>query len=1061
MKKLIYFLVLAMISCSLYAQPTFPVNGVHDDRDGLYALTNATIFTKYNQKVENATLIIRDGKVEMVGAKIPIPNGAVVLDMKGKFIYPSFIDIYADYGMPEQPKSKHDWRAPEQFVSKKDGAYGWNEAIKSEINAAEIFKVTDKDAKDWRNVGFGTVLTHQHDGIARGSGAAVLLCEKTENEVILKDKASAHYSFSKGTSKQGYPSSLMGSIALLRQTYLDADWYKKVQLEEEYNITLDTWLKLQGLPQIFESGDKLSSLRADKVGDEFGVQYILKGSGNEYQRIDELKATGAKFIIPLEFPDAYDVEDPYAALNVSLQDMKHWELAPSNAAMLQKAGIVFALTPHGLKDKKDFLKNLRKAIKRGLSEEAALKALTMTPASMMGVANQVGSLEAGKVANFIIASDSLFKKDSEIQENWVAGIRHTVKAWKQTELRGEYALKIDGETYTMMVLGKEAMKASAKIVINDSTNIKVKHKFAEQTITLSFTTQDNTKEKLGEGLVRLGGSISADGKNWSGTGQNAKGDWITWSATRSQEYSEEMEKVHKAKGKKGDKKDEKEKENEDENDDEQDDSQADSGSSDDKKEDKKKEEEEEKIGNLTYPFQVYGWTEKPKQETVLFKNATVWTNEADGILEKTDVLVQSGKIAKIGKNLTAPSGAKTIDASGQHLTCGIIDEHSHIAISRGVNEGTQAISAEVRIGDVVNSEDVNLYRQLAGGVTTAQLLHGSANPVGGQSALIKFRWGSAPEAMKFEGADGFIKFALGENVKQSNWGDSRTSRFPQTRMGVEQVFDDGFTRAREYGKSLAAARQKGAKPVRRDLELETLLEIMNKKRFITCHSYVQSEINMLMKVAERYDFRVNTFTHILEGYKVADKMAEHGVAGSTFSDWWAYKYEVIDAIPYNGAILQQMGVLTSFNSDDAEMGRRLNQEAAKAVKYGGLSEEEAWKFVTLNPAKMLHIDNRVGSIKVGKDADVVLWSDNPLSIYAKAQKTYVDGICYFDSERDLALRTEIQTERNRLIQKMAKAKANGGKTQKPSMKRQKLYHCDDLGDEEFEYGHEEEHEHHH
>jgi imidazolonepropionase-like amidohydrolase len=389
----------------------------------------------------------------------------------------------------------------------------------------------------------------------------------------------------------------------------------------------------------------------------------------------------------------------------------------------------------------------------------------------------------------------------------------------------------------------------------------------------------------------------------------------------------------------------------------------------------------------------------------------------------------------VGKNLSAVN-AKIIDATGKHLTAGIIDEHNHIAISEGVNEGTKASSAEVRIGDVVTSEDINIYRQLSGGVTAAQLLHGSANPIGGQSALIKFRWGYAPEKMKIEGADGFIKFALGENVKQSNWGEKFSLRYPQTRMGVEQMYVNYFTKAREYEKNWS-----NKKNVRRDLELETLLEILNKKRFITCHSYVQSEINMLMHVADSFGFKVNTFTHILEGYKVADKMKAHGVNASTFADWWAYKYEVIDAIPYNATILNKMGINTAINSDDAEMARRLNQEAAKSVKYGKTSEEDAWKMVTLNPAKMLHLDAKMGSIKVGKDADVVVWCDHPLSIYAKAEKTFVDGICFYDVENDVQKRETILRERARLIQKMVDDKKAGAPTQDPVKKDNRSYSC--------------------
>jgi imidazolonepropionase-like amidohydrolase len=304
---------------------------------------------------------------------------------------------------------------------------------------------------------------------------------------------------------------------------------------------------------------------------------------------------------------------------------------------------------------------------------------------------------------------------------------------------------------------------------------------------------------------------------------------------------------------------------------------------------------------------------------------------------------------------------------------------------------------------------------------------------------VKLKWGETPDKMLIPNAPKAIKFALGENVKQSNW--QSFSRFPQTRMGVEQVYIDYFTRAKEYD-----LKKKSGLPFRKDDELETIAEIINKERFVTCHSYIQSEINMLMKVAEKFNFNINTFTHILEGYKVADKMKKHGVGASTFSDWWAYKYEVNDAIPYNGAILHNQGITVAFNSDDAEMSRRLNQEAAKAVKYGNVSEEEAWKFVTLNPAKLLHLDKKIGSIKIGKDADVVLWNTNPLSIYAKAEKTIIEGVVYFDIETDLKNRKEIKEQRNALINLMLDYKNNGGKTQSPKKSVRPHIHCDFKGD---------------
>jgi imidazolonepropionase-like amidohydrolase len=975
----------------LQAQPTFPYNGVADQRQDLYAFINATIYQDYQTLLENAVLIIRKGKVEAIGQGIAIPPGAVIVDAKGKTIYPSFIDLYSSYGMPE-PKAvgKRPEQQP-QMLSNKKGPYGWNEALKPEFRAHEHFSSDKKSAASYRESGFGTVLVHSMDGISRGTSVLVAPNDQRENLSVIKQLGAHHLSFRKGTSTQNYPSSLMGAIALIRQTYYDAEWYQNGGSEKELNLSLQAWNELADLPQIFDVRDQLEALRAGEIAKEFDLNYILKGNGDEYKRLEEIKTLGFPLIIPLLFPDAYDVEDPYAALSVSLSDMMHWEQAPANLSRLSEAGIPIALTTHGLKSKKDFWKNLRKAIQYGFSEEDALKALTYTPAQLIGAYDQVGSLEKGKVASFIIVSKNIFEEDAAIHHHWVNGQPYVLKPLEVTDLSGRYELKAGNTAYDLQVEG-EAGNHKMEIQLNDSTTIKVKNSLEEGLIQLSFAPDAIS------GNIRLSGVVTAE--KWSGRGQLADGNWIDWMA--SPKKAAEKEEV---------------------------------------KEEKEKEESTPEVGAVPYPFMAYGWTEKPAPETVLIKNATVWTNEEEGILENTDVLLRDGKIAKIGSGLSA-RGATEIDGTNKHVTAGIIDEHSHIAISRGVNEGTQSSSAEVSIGDVVNSEDINIYRQLSGGVTTSQLLHGSANPIGGQSAIIKLRWGYSPEEMKFEGADGFIKFALGENVKQSNWGDNNTTRFPQTRMGVEQVYDNYFTEARKYGEKKASG-----EPYRKDLEMEALLEILNKERFITCHSYRQSEINMLMKVAERYGFRVNTFTHILEGYKIADIMAEHGAGGSSFSDWWAYKFEVYDAIPHNGALMHEQGVTVAFNSDDAEMARRLNQEAAKAVKYGGVSEEDALKFVTLNPAKLLHIDDRVGSIRVGKDADVVLWSDHPLSVYARAEMTFIDGIRFFDRQRDLELRDQVRKERARLVQKMLDVKNGGGKTQGVKSPREFHYHCDTMEEE--------------
>ncbi|MEZ5057325.1 MAG: amidohydrolase family protein [Saprospiraceae bacterium] len=997
MRKLLFFM-LCCLSSSLLAQITFPENGVADNRDGLYAFTNATIYKSFDQKLENSTLIIKDGKVIAVGQGVRIPPDAVVIDATGKTIYPAFIDLYAQYGLPaENPEPRERGGRP-QFLTDKKGAFAWNEALKTEFDAVDNFEPNSKEAKEWREAGFGTVLSQKMDGISRGSATLVAVGDERAHEMILKEKAGHFLTFSKGTSTQNYPSSLMGYIALIRQTYLDGKWYAEIGKKEEINLSLEAWNQLQSLPQFFAVSNRLDLLRANEIAKEFGVKYIIKGGGDEYQRIEEIKATGAPLILPLEFPDAYDVENPFDAEIINYNDLKHWEMAPANPAMLEAAGIEFALTSDGLKKKSSFLDQVRKAIEYGLSEKTALKALTHNPATFCKATDMVGSLNNGTTASFLITDQNIFDKKAKILEVWVHGKRHAMKSLKEEDISGNYNLKIEQQAYNLVVTGKESPEL--KIVNADSSEIKVKGsvQYGVKTISLSFNPEKES------GKYRLQGVFTDNG--FSGKGQDANGNWVSWTAEKT------------------------------------------SNTPTLNKEEKKDSSSNEKpeIGKVIYPFVAFGREKLPEATTVLFKNATVWTNEKDGILENADVLVSNGKIQKVGKGLDAPAGATTVDASGKHLTSGIIDEHTHIGVSRGVNEGTQASSAEVRIGDVVNPEDINIYRQLSGGVTAAQQLHGSANPIGGQSSLIKFRWGKTAEELKIKGADGYIKFALGENVKQSNWGDNQTIRFPQTRMGVEQVFVDHFTRAKEYG-----ALKASGKPYRKDLELEALLEIINKERFITCHSYRQSEINMLMKVAEQFGFTVNTFTHILEGYKVADKMAEHGAGGSTFADWWAYKFEVWEAIPYNGALMHEQGVVVAYNSDDAEMARRLNQEAAKAVKYGNVSEEDAWKFVTLNPAKLLHLDDRMGSIKAGKDADLVLWSDNPLSIEAKGLQTYVDGVKYFDREEDKELRQAMASEKNRIIQKMLDTKKKGGKTRPVDGKRQELYHCDSIEGEEHQH----------
>lgn len=438
-----------------------------------------------------------------------------------------------------------------------------------------------------------------------------------------------------------------------------------------------------------------------------------------------------------------------------------------------------------------------------------------------------------------------------------------------------------------------------------------------------------------------------------------------------------------------------------------------------------------------------GWMNTlPEQpDHVLVRGATVWTSGPEGILENADLLVEGGIIRAVGSGLEAPEGALVIDGAGKHLTPGLIDAHSHSAILGGVNESTNVVTAEVRIGDVIDSESVQIYRQLAGGVTAVNLLHGSSNAIGGQNAVIKLRWGATPDELLFAEAPQGVKFALGENPKQSNFTPDEP-RYPQTRPGIEQVIRQAFLAARDYRAEHAAhataetaePRGRGGRrdapetpptvPPRRDLQLEAIVEMIEGSRLIHSHSYRADEILMLLRLTEEFGTKVSSLQHVLEGYKVADEIAAHGAGASTFSDWWAYKYEVVDAIPHNGAILWDRGVVTSFNSDSSELARRLNLEAAKAVRYGGVPEDEALKFVTLNPAIQLGIEEWVGSLEVGKHADFTLWSGHPLSTYTICEQTWVDGRRYFDRVHDLEMRQKVQAERQALLDKVRAASAS-------------------------------------
>ncbi len=1022
--KITYLLsILVLIFSSItFGQIPVPNNGMKKSEPSTYVLRNAKIIVSPDKVIKKGSLVIENGKIISVGKMVRFPDGAIILDMEGKTIVPSFIESYSSIGLPKA-EGKEGGSRP-QIETSKQGAYYWNESIHPEVDAASYFKTDIKASELLQQMGFSVAVTHIDDGIARGSGAIVALGDIPYKDAILKSKGAAYFSLEKGVSKQTYPSSQMGAIALLRQALYDAEYYKNHKEILSGNLSLSALNEQLSGPMIFNVNDKLEVFRAKKIANEFDLDFIILGGGNEFEQIKDFKDWKQTMILPINFPEAYDVGDPYLSREIPLSDLKEWELAPSNPFLLKKNNVKFAISSKGHTKAEDFWKHFHSALERGLSREDALAALTTIPAEIFKIGDQLGTLDEGKIASFSVFDQDPFEvKNAVLEESWSLGKQHFVTPKADIDIRGKYRISMPETSYVIDIKGTAenptGTAISYKTVVDSNTmrskidtlksNVGVKVDYRDA--VFHFEVRDNKYE----GVITLHGNFSPKIDAFIGQGQLPDGTWVKWAGIQISKFKIDAKEVEK----------------------------------------NKVVVDTNSIGKVWFPNMAYGFDTLPKKKTYVLRNARVWTNEKDGIIEKGTVILKDGKIDFVGSGtFSIPTGAIEIDCNGMHITSGIIDEHSHIAISKGVNESGQAVSAEASIADVVRNDDINIYRQLSGGVTVSHLLHGSANPIGGQSAIIKLKWGYSPEEMLVKDMPKFIKFALGENVKQSNWGDHQTVRFPQTRMGVEQVFYDAFIRAEEYKRkwkeynalSPKKAERSNITPPAIDLELETIWEVKKGKRFISCHSYVQSEINMLMKVADSMGFTVNTFTHILEGYKLADKMEKHGAGGSTFSDWWAYKYEVKDAIPFNANLMQEQGVVVAINSDDAEMGRRLNQEAAKSIKYGGMSEEDAWKMVTLNPAKLLHLDERMGSLKKGKDADVVIWTDNPLSINAQVSKTFIDGELLYDSYKNVDYYYRIQKEKARIITKMLASNKNGDAKKPFIKKKERHWHCDTIGD---------------
>ncbi|UCC97520.1 MAG: amidohydrolase family protein [Phycisphaerales bacterium] len=962
-----------LLSATAAVGQTEPVIGLHTNTPRINALTNARIVARPGEVLPEATLLVRDGTIEQVGAQVDIPSDAVVRDLKGKTIYPGFIDLYTNYGIG--PESDGDT----------GGAKHWNPAVLAQRQASTMLSPDSSSAENLRKSGFCAVLTFPQDGIFKGTGAFVLLGRKSPNQTILAEDLAQAMSLRRPGNRQ-YPASLMGVIALIRQTLLDAQWYEeawaKFRQASTGQTAPETNLALAALypyvhgdkPVVMQVSDELDILRASKIAREFGLDMWVVGSGSEYRRLEAVKGTGLRLIVPVNFPKAPDVSSLERELHLSLRELRHWDFAPENPGRLAESNVDFVLTTAYLKSKGDFLQKVRLAVQRGLPEETAIEALTTRPAEWLGISHILGTLASGKLANFTVTDGEIFDHKTRVLETWVAGERFVVTDEPEIDIRGRWTFVAqlqDKRVKANMKISGSGTKLTVEMSREDNKELKAQ-KVTRQDNVLMLSLPGEVFDR--EGWIRITGIIEE--RIIKGHGHLDDGSSFDWHAEMAEPQIDDSE----------------------------------------------SEEIPKPVQMAEFPVVcpdgAFGRAAPPEQpDILLIRNATIWTCGPDGILSPGDLLVKAGKIAQIGRNLSQPEGAAVIDATGKHLTPGLIDAHSHLAIRGGGNEATHAVTSEVRIEDVINSDDINIYRQLAGGLTTSCILHGSANPIGGTYAVIKLRWGALPDELFVQDAKPGLKLALGENVKRSS------QRYPDTRMGTVEIIRDAFVAARDYRRRWQMHRRKSRTnrnliPPRTDLRLECFLDILDGTMLIHCHAYRQDEIQAMLLLAEQLGIKFDVFIHVLEGYKVAEEMKQHGAMATTFSDWWAYKMEAYDAIGYNGAILYEQDVVVSFNSDSVELARRMNTEASKAVKYGHVPPEEALKFITLNAAQQLCLDDRIGSLETGKDADFVVWSRSPLSTYSLCEQTWIDGRKYFDIEQDKRLRETVAAQRTSLIQKI-------------------------------------------
>lgn len=976
-----------------------------DYRPVAYAVVGGKVFLGTGKSVEPGTIIIRNGVIESVGktADVIIPADAETIDAKGMVVYPGFVDLYTTLGVPAGvTRSKtgpgrtvpySDFAMPRTPIDNRNG-------ITPEFDVASVFELADTTAEERRKLGFTDILAAPGGAIAAGQSALVSLSGLPRREAVLKSPVGLHIQLASpaglsfGESRDclddllylnadqaaaptpeeqmearrramraaGYPLSLMGVIAHLRQAMLDAEYdhalkeysAKNGGPRSAFDPAFDALYaaRTKAFPTFWEANTRDEIHRALDLSAEFGTKPIIVGGREAAKVAERLKAESVPVILRIDFPEEpkapseadyrkRDAEGRDIALKVLNDRAAKWKDRVATAAALQKAGVPFAFASDGLAKADTFHAQVKKVIDAGLPAEAAVEAVTKTASEIAGVEKSLGTIEKGKLGHLVLMTAAYGDEKSKPRYVLADGLKFDLE-------KNAAAAKKAGE-------GKDGKEGKGK---DDAT--KTRKKSEEDVATKPEAAKKVEGEKKNE--AEKPGVPMPTAKDDPKT--------VTPKAEAAVEKTKAAEPVAPAKA----------------------------------AQDTPAKPAQETVAPFVDLASELEADRVPRIKTggnVLIKDVTILTGAKEGTIPKGSILVKDGKIAAIAAELEAPAGVTVIDGTGLVAMPGIIDTHSHMAIQGGVNEMTLSIVPEVRVADVVDGEDPTIYNALGGGTTTARLLHGSANTIGGQDVLIKLRYGLSGRELllKDEKRPQGVKFALGENVTRSR------GRFPNTRMGVEAVIERAFLEGKAYNAAKKAHEDAVAKgeptpPFRRDLRLEALGRILDGTIKIHSHCYRSDEILMLLGVAERFGVRVRSLQHVLEGYKIASEIAAHGASASTFSDWWAYKIEAFDAIPFNAALMTDAGVSVCIKSDSEELVRHLYLEAAKMVRYGGVGEAQALAMVTLNPAKELGIDHRVGTLEVGKDADIALFNGHPFDTFSRCQITLVDGEVRFQRKEE-------------------------------------------------------------